>query len=118
MRGLWASDRQARGRYEGQERPGRMELGSAALPEGASLTCTREWPWLCGLGGGGVLRPQPDCEIWSLTFVKVIFNVHEWGTKRNSFFISKTFRELSGGPVVRTPHFCGKGHEFHLWLGN
>lgn len=31
-------DRQARGLSEGQERPGRMELGSAALPEGAPLT--------------------------------------------------------------------------------
>lgn len=72
----------------------------------------------CGLEGGGVLRPQPECAIWSLTFVKVIFNVHEWGTERNSFSVSKTFRELSGGPVVRTPCFHCGGYRFDLWSEN
>ena len=94
-----------------------MDLGSAALQRWGSSLAHVNGPD-CGLGGGGVLRPQPGCVIWSLTFVKVIFNVHEWETERNSFSVNKTCRELSGGPVVRTPRFHGKGHVFDLWLGN
>ena len=63
VRRLWPSDRQARGLYEGQERPGRMELGSAALPEGASLTCASEWPWLWISGWRCAETPARVCNL-------------------------------------------------------
>lgn len=47
--------------------------------------CQRGRLSLAHVNGLGCTETQPDCAIWSLTFVKVIFNVHEWKQKETHF---------------------------------
>ena len=33
-------------------------------------------------------------------------------------FLKESSREFPGSPVIRTPHFHDKGHNFHSWSGS